>query len=126
MSRNSITWLFLLVLASTVVGWVETHRHSNAESLVARVVEAVQNNDMKPVEDDFNAAARASMTHARIGRFADMLAPMGKLMSVQAMTPKDGDLRMYVVHFEHGDWQATMPVDAQGKVTGFAMRRMNS
>jgi hypothetical protein len=30
------------------------------------------------------------------------------------------------VHFEHGDWEAMMPLDKQGKATGFAMRRMQT
>jgi len=126
MIRRRLAWLMGLVLVLVIaVSW-GMHRGSSDENLVARVVEAVQHNDVTPVQEYFDATAQASMTHERVGRLSDLLAPMGKLKSVDQIDSKDRSAKQYVVHFERGDWQATMPLDAQGKATGFAMRRMQT
>jgi hypothetical protein len=116
----------LLVLAALAIS-LRSFSQSGNERLVARVVEAVQHNDIAPVRDAFDAAALKSITHARVGRLADLLAPMGKLISIEEIPPsRNDDHRVYVLHFQHGDWRAMMPLDAHGKVTGFAMQRMQS
>lgn len=126
MNRKRLAWLILLALVAVSVISLGMHRQNGDENLVARVVEAVQSNDMAPVREYFDSTAQASMTHERVGRLSDLLAPMGKLKSVDEIASKDRAPKMYVIHFEHGDWQATMPLDASGKATGFAMRRMQS
>ena len=116
----------LLVLAAIAIS-LRSFKESGNEQLVTRVVEAVRHNDIGPVRDAFDAAAQQSMTFERVGRLADLLAPMGKLISIEEIVPKEsGDRRVYVLHFEHGDWRAMMPLDGHGKVTGFAMQRMQS
>lgn len=116
----------LLVLAAIAIS-LRSFKESGNEQLVTRVVEAVRHNDIAPVRDAFDATAQKSMTFERVGRLADMLAPMGKLISIEEIVPKEsGDRRVYVLHFEHGDWRAMMPLDGHGKVTGFAMQRMQS
>ncbi|MGH7659707.1 MAG: hypothetical protein ACRENA_02165 [Vulcanimicrobiaceae bacterium] len=116
----------LLILVAIAISLRSFHVSGN-ERLVERVVEAVQHNNMTPVRDAFDAAAQRSMTYERVGRLADLLAPMGKLVSIEEIVPKEtGGRRVYVLHFQHGDWRAMMPLDGHGKVTGFAMQRMQT
>ena len=120
-------WLIGLLVVAAIAISLRSFNESGNERLVTRVVEAVQHNDMAPVRDAFDAAAQKSMTFERVGRLADLLAPMGKLVSIEEIAPKsDGDRWVYVLHFQHGDWRAVMPLDGHGKVTGFAMQRMQS
>ena len=122
-----LVWIVGLLVVAAIAFSLHSFKESGNERLVARVVEAVQRNDMAPVRNAFDAAAQKSMTYERVGRLADLLAPMGKLISIEEIAAKDdGDRRVYVLHFQHGDWRAMMPLDGHGKVTGFAMQRMQS
>jgi hypothetical protein len=122
-----LVWIVGFLVVAAMAFSLHSFRESGNERLVARVVEAVQRNDMAPVRSAFDAAAQKSMTYERVGRLADLLAPMGKLISIEEIAAKgDGDRRVYVLHFQHGDWRAMMPLDGHGKVTGFAMQRMQS
>lgn len=118
-------WFIIAVLLVALVINLTTHRESKQERLVTRVIAAVQHNDMTPVAGDFDAQARESMTHEKVGHLADLLSPMGALKSVVETTPKDAAPREhdYVAHFEKGDWQVKMPVDIDGKAEGFYMHR---
>jgi hypothetical protein len=122
-----LVWIVGLLVVAAIAFSLHSYKESGNERLVARVVEAVQRNDMAPVRNAFDAAAQKSMTYERVGRLADLLAPMGKLISIEEIAAKGhGDRRVYVLHFQHGDWRAMMPLDGHGKVTGFAMQRMPS
>lgn len=122
-----LAWVIGLLAVAAIAFSLRSLHESGNERLVERVIQAVQHNDMAPVRDAFDAAAQQSMTHERVGRLADLLAPMGKLVSIEEIAPKsNGERRIYVLHFQHGDWRAMMPLDEQGKVTGFAMQRMQS
>lgn len=119
-------WLIIGVLILVIAISLATRHESRRERLVSRIVVAVQHNDMTPVATDFDAQARQSMTHEKVGHLADLLAPMGKLKSVDETTPKDaGSRHTYVVHFEKGDWEAIVPLDIDGKAEGFFMRRIS-
>ena len=127
MRPRGLVFLLGIVLVIAIAFSLRLHGANGDERLVERVIIAVQNNDVDPVRKDFDAAAQASITHERVGRLSDLLAAMGKLKSIDEMTPKTGAARhVYVVHFEHGDWEAMMPLDKHGKATGFAMRRMQT
>src|SRR5579883_619630 len=127
MRPRGLVFLLGIVLVVAIAFSLRLHGANGDEKLVERVVIAVQRNDVDPVRNDFDAAAQASMTHERVGRLSDLLAPMGKLKSIDETTPKQSASRhVYVVHFEHGDWEATMPLDNHGKATGFAMRRIQT
>jgi hypothetical protein len=118
-------WFIIAVLLVALVISVTTHRESKQERLVTRIISAIQHNDMAPVASEFDAQARESMTHEKVGHLADLLAPMGALRTVDETTPKDAAPRdhEYLAHFEKGDWQVKMPVDIDGKAEGFYMRR---
>jgi len=118
-------WFIIAVLLVALVINLTTHRESKQERLVTRIITAVQHNDMTPVANDFDAQARESMTHEKVGHLADLLAPMGALRSVDETTPKDAPPRehKYIAHFEKGDWEVSMPLDIDGKAEGFYMRR---
>lgn len=121
-----VAWLLIAALILVIAISLGTRHESRQERLVTRIIAAVQNNDVSPVANDFDAQARESMTHEKVGHLADLLAPMGKLKSVEETTPKDAPARdhTYVAHFEKGDWQVSMPLDIDGKAEGFYMRRM--
>ena len=119
-----IAWLLIAALVVVLAVALGTHRESKSERMVARVIVAVQHNDMAPVSSDFDAPARESMTHERVGHLADLLAPMGALKSVHETTNDPGTRRhTYVAHFEKGDWVVVMPMDIDGKAEGFHMER---
>ena len=120
-----VAWLIIAVLILVIAISVMTRHESKQERLVSRIIVAVQHNDVTPVASDFDAQARESMTHEKVGQLADLLAPMGKLKSVEETTPKDASPRVheYIAHFEKGDWQVRMPIDIDGKAEGFYMRR---
>jgi hypothetical protein len=118
-------WFIIAVLLVAIVISVTTRHESKQERLVTRIITAVQHNDMTPVSSEFDAQARESMTHAKVGHLADLLAPMGALKNVEETTPKDAAPRdhEYLAHFEKGNWQVKMPVDIDGKAESFYMRR---
>jgi hypothetical protein len=120
-----VTWLIVAALVVVIAFSVFSRHETRQERLVTRVIAAIQHNDMAPVADDFDAQARESMTHEKVGHLADLLEPMGALKSVEETTPKDAPARRhtYVAHFEKGDWEVSMPVDIDGKAEGFFMRR---
>ncbi|MGA3037912.1 MAG: hypothetical protein ABSE64_10585 [Vulcanimicrobiaceae bacterium] len=120
-----VAWFIIAVLFVAIVISVTTRHESRQERLVTRIITAVQRNDMTPVASDFDAQARESMTHAKVGHLADLLAPMGALKNVEETTPKDAAPRdhEYLAHFEKGNWQVKMPVDIDGKAESFYMRR---
>ncbi len=120
-----LAWLIIAVLLVSLVITVTTHHESKQERLVSRIIASIQHNDMAPVASEFDAQARESMTHEKVGHLADLLAPMGALRTVDETTPKDAAPRNheYIAHFEKGDWQVKMPVDIDGKAEGFYMRR---
>ena len=125
--RRRILWVLAIALSVWVAVRVGQHQSGSGERLVERVIVAVQQNDIAAVKDNFDSAAQASMTYERVGRLADLLAPMGKLLGVSEMMPKtSGEHRVYLVRFEHGEWEAMMPLDNHGKVTGFSMQRMQT
>ena len=118
-------WFIIAVVLVAIVIAVTTHHESKQERLVTRIIIAVQHNDMTPVASEFDAQARESMTHAKVGRLADLLAPMGALKSVDETTPKDAAPREheYLAHFDKGNWHVKMPVDIDGKAESFYMWR---
>lgn len=120
-----VAWLIIAGLIVVIVASVMGHHETRHERLVTRIIAAVQKNDMTAVQGEFDAQARESMTHEKVGHLADLLAPMGKLKTVDETTPKDAPPRdhEYVAHFEKGDWQVKMPADIDGKAEGFYMRR---
>ncbi|MGH7714664.1 MAG: hypothetical protein ACREML_01590, partial [Vulcanimicrobiaceae bacterium] len=120
-----VAWFIIAVLVVALIISITTHHESKQERLVTRIIAAVQHNDMTPVQGDFDAQARESMTHEKVGHLADLLSPMGKLKSVEETTPKDAPPRdhEYIARFERGDWQVKMPIDIDGKAEGFYMRR---
>jgi hypothetical protein len=120
-----VAWLIIAGLIVVIVASVMGHHETKHERLVTRIIAAVQKNDMTSVQSEFDAQARESMTHEKVGHLADLLAPMGKLKTVDETTPKDAPPRdhEYVARFEKGDWQVKMPVDIDGKAEGFYMRR---
>lgn len=120
-----VAWFIIAVLLVALVINLTTRHESKQERLVTRVISAVQHNDMTPVAGDFDAQARESMTHEKVGHLADLLSNMGTLKSVEETTPKDAAPRdhEYIAHFEKGDWRVKMPVDIDGKAEGFYMSR---
>jgi hypothetical protein len=120
-----VAWLIIAGLLVVIIASVMGHHESKQERLVTRIIASIQKNDMTPVQSEFDAQARESMTHEKVGHLADLLSPMGKLKSVDETTPKDAPPRVheYVAHFEKGDWQVKMPIDIDGKAEGFYMRR---
>ena len=121
---SRVAWLLIAALIVVLAFSLFSHRESKSERMVAQIIVAVQHNDMAPVANDFDAPARESMTHERVGHLSDLLVPMGALKSVHETTKDPGTRKhTYVAHFERGDWNVIMPMDIDGKAEGFRMER---
>lgn len=120
MSRRN-TGLLMAFLLLVIVFSFFVHRPSQNEKLVAHVLIAVQHNDMTPVAKDFNAVTREKLTRASVGRYSDMLAPLGALKNVIENTPKDapGRRHTFLAKFDKGSMDVAMVLDEDGKITGF-------
>jgi len=120
-SNRPLMWL--AVLAVVIVGWLIFRPHENKnESEATRITQAIVNNNMQPVERDFNALARTQLENrGKVGRLSDDLNALGKLKSVKEDTPKDSRplYHHFSATFEKGTWVEDMTYDGDGKVASF-------
>lgn len=92
------------------------------EKMVRAVTEAVQKNDMTPVDKDFNPIVRVKLTRVSVARLSDDIAPLGKVKRVEETSPKaeaDQGHHSFVIHFEKGDRNARMGLDSEGRIDLF-------
>lgn len=95
---------------------------SKYEKMVRAVTEAVQKNDMTPVDKDFNPIVRVKLTRVSVAQLSDEIAPLGKIKHVQETSPKeeaDKGHHTFVIHFDKGDREARMGLDSEGRIDVF-------
>jgi len=119
--RPASLWIVLLVIVAG--GWLLFRPHqNNAERLATNVTQAIEKNDMRPVESEFNAIPRAQLENrAKVGRLSDDLHALGALKSIKEDTPKDGrpGYHHFQAQFEKGTWVEDLTLDADGKISAF-------
>lgn len=111
---------FALVLALAACGG-----ENSAEKLAASVTQAVVNNDIAPVAQDFNALTRPHLTRGAVGRLSDQLNALGKFEKIHETTPKDasGGRHTFDVVFDKATWHEEMTLDEDGKIASFYVHR---
>ncbi len=116
-------WTIVVVIAAVALAWFLFRPHGNPyEKLATEVTQAIENNDMRPVEKDFNAIPRAQLEdHAKVGRLADDLNALGKLKDIKEDTPAGSapTYHHFQAHFEKGTWLEDMTMDNDGKIASF-------
>jgi hypothetical protein len=121
--RNGSIRVVAIVAFFVLVAYLFFRPHSSgSEQLATRVTVAIQNNNMAPVEKEFNALNRPELeNHARVGRLSDQVVALGKLESVKEDTPKDAPAghHHFVVKFEKATWAEDMTIDGDGKIGTF-------
>lgn len=95
------------------------------EKLADRVTQAIVNNDITPVEKDFNALTRPRLTHGAVGRLSDQLNELGKFDRTHETTPKDvsNGRHTFDAVFEKATWHEEMTLDEDGKIASFYAHR---
>ena len=115
--------LVIVVAAVIALGWFFFHPRENSnEKLATEVTQAIVNNDMRPVEKDFNALRRPLLENReRVGRLSDTLVALGKLKSIKEDTPqgKPTDYHHFQATFERATWVEDMTLDGDGKISAF-------
>jgi hypothetical protein len=113
--------LFILaVVALTACGGENAN-----EKLADRVTQAIVNNDMKPVEKDFNALTRPKLTRGAVGRLSDQLNGLGKFQRTHETTPKDqtGGKHTFDAVFDKATWHEDLTLDEDGKIAAFYVHK---
>jgi hypothetical protein len=126
-ARRPLPWpiVAVLILLLVFVGWRLTHRANSSERLAASVTRAIANNDMSPVEKDFNAIRRPELENrGKVGRLSDFVNADGSLKSVQEDTPSGSPAgyHHFIAHFDKGDLAEDMKLDDDGKIVDFHVR----
>jgi hypothetical protein len=95
------------------------------EKLADRVTQAIVNNDIRPVEKDFNALTRPKLTRGAVGRLSDQLNTLGKFDRTHETTPKDvsNGRHTFDAVFEKATWHEEMTLDEDGKIAAFFIHR---
>jgi hypothetical protein len=93
---------------------------SSYEAIARDVTIALQHDDLATVDKYQNAETAAQLDHARVGRAADALAPLGDLKSVKE-TDAVPDRRIYDfdLTFADGTLHEKIMFDPQNKIVAF-------
>jgi hypothetical protein len=103
--------------------------HENRyEKLADRVTKAIANNDMRPVESDFNALRRPQLEdRGKVGRLSDFVNAEGAFKSVKEDTTagSQAGYHHFIAHFDKGDLAEDLTVDDDGKIADFHVKPLN-
>ena len=110
----------VVVIAFGIVRGIFTHHDSVYEKIAGQMTAALQNNDLAGVQKFQNAETATQVTHAIVGRDADVFAPLGKLQRVRE-TAVDAKTRVhdFDATFEKGVVHEKIRFDPDNKVVGF-------
>lgn len=113
------------LLACCILALAACSGENANEKLAARVTQAIVDNDVKPVEKDFNALTRPKLTRGAVGRLSDQLNALGKFERVHETTPKDasGGRHTFDAVFDKAAWREEMTLDEDGKIAAFYIHK---
>lgn len=119
--RNILITVLIVVLAFFLLSRLFTHEN-RYEKLATNITNAIANNDMRPVEKNFNAIRRTQLQdRARVGNLANMVVPLGKLKRSKENTPSGAPAgyHQFTEQFEKGTLFEKYQLDSDGKVVNF-------
>lgn len=116
---GALVALLLLVL----LGYKLTHGGGNTyEKTADAVTIAIINNDMRPVESDFNAVRIPELENrVQVARLSDMVAPLGAFKGSKEITPSGSaaGVHEFTETFANGSKFERFELDADGKILHF-------
>jgi len=110
------------IVAAVVLVFVFRPHANHNEQLATDVTKAIVNNDMRPVEKEFNAVVRPRLENrAKVGRLSDDLRALGPLKAIKEDTPAGSPAgkHHFQAQFEKGTWVEDLTIDADGKISAF-------
>lgn len=111
----------LAILGALAVLLVSCGGENRYERLADKLTQAVQNNDLTPVQSDL--AKGVHITRVTVAEDADELAPLGKIKSVKEITPCDPGTHCFVVKFAKATYNEQMRLDENGKIVAWRYHR---
>ena len=119
-SRRFLIIALILIIGYGVAHSVFSHHDTTYEKIAGQMTQALQNNDLDGVEKFQNAETATQVTHAVVGRDADVFKPLGKLKSVRETSADPARrIHQFDVTFDKGVVHETIRFDPQDKVVGF-------
>jgi hypothetical protein len=123
-SRRLLLIALVLIIGYGVATSVFGHHDNTYEKIAAQMTQALENNDLAGVEKFQNAETATQVTHAIVGRDADVFKPLGNVKKVRETTPADASegarrIHEFDVTFDKGVVHETIRFDPQDKVVGF-------
>jgi hypothetical protein len=111
---------FVVVVAFGIVRGIFAHHDTAYEKIAVEMTVALQNNDLAGVQKFQNVETATQVTHAIVGRDADVFAPLGKVKQVRetAVEPTRR-VHQFDVTFDKGVVHETIRFDPDNKVVGF-------
>ena len=109
----------LLIVVGLVRG-IFSHHDTAYEKIAGEMTVALQNNDLAGVRRFQNAETATLVTHAVVGRDADVFAPLGKLQRVRETAGEtERRVHQFDATFDKGVVHETIRFDPENKVVGF-------
>jgi len=111
-----------LIVVALVLWALFAPRANPNERLATRVTIAIVNNDMRPVENDFNAIPREQLKNRpKVALLSQDLNELGKLKKIKEDTPGTAAVRYhhFLAEFEKGTWEEDLTYDTAGKISTF-------
>ena len=94
---------------------------NRAERLADRLTQAVQNNNLAPMQSDLATGVR--ITRVMVAEASDELAPLGKIESVKEVKPCDPGIHCLVVKFQKATYNEQIRLDENGKIVAWKFHR---
>ena len=96
------------------------HGAGNEQKLADDITQAVYNNDISSVQQNFSNDTAAQVTRASVGTLSDMMHQLGNYKGITE-TGSDLPARRYIfdAKFDKGDMTVRIRLDANGKVAAY-------
>lgn len=114
--------VLVVVVALIVIGIAKLFffHESKYEAIAREMTVALQHNDLAGVQKFQNAETATQVTHAIVGRDADVFAPLGELKNAhQTAVDPDRRIHQFTVTFDKATVHETIRFDPDDKVIGF-------
>jgi len=102
------------------------HHENPYERLAGDVTRALEANNMRPVESDFNALRRPQLEdRGKVGSLSDFVNAEGALKSISEDRAKPDapvGYHHFTAYFDKGNLSEDLTVDADGKIANFHVR----
>jgi hypothetical protein len=112
----------IAVVVVLVVAFALFHHKSHYASIADDVTQAIANNNMAPVADEFNAIRRPELAdRGKVGRLSDMVIALGAFKGSTEITPAGSPpgFHEFTETFANGTLDEKYELDSDGKIVKF-------